>query len=351
VYRIQQHLPVTLESLGSIRIFTGFFTLIFFMPFYGWMGSIPDTFFLPPVFSFANFFNAFPAPAFFMMLDWLALVSLFLLTVGVQTRLFSMLFFIINLIGLSFQFSFGKIDHSIFYFLLFPIMAGAGWGCRYALTPERKVALAQSKKYLMVFALLLCFGMFTAGFPKALSWIDFDLSTSGFLSWYYNNSLFLGREYLMAPLVTNFPLWVAEFFDYSAVFIEMTPFLFLWLSKKHWQLWLTLIGLFHLGNTLFLNISFTIHIPVYLVFFGLSMSPKVISQKARVIGIALLMILTIIRMGQLIKNAVPPYLLNPFNDMETELWQAVVIWGLFLIIGIYTVFTNKTVMRMQVTNC
>ena len=36
---------------------------------------------------------------------------------------------------------------------------------------------------IALMALLVAFGFFSAGLPKALKWIDFDLSTSGVRSW------------------------------------------------------------------------------------------------------------------------------------------------------------------------
>lgn len=48
--------------------------------------------------------------------------------------------------------------------------------------------------------ILIAFGFLTAGWAKAFSWIDFDLTTSGFLSWFYSG-------YFFCPifLLGNFP--------------------------------------------------------------------------------------------------------------------------------------------------
>lgn len=343
--RIQNHVSVSFEWLGMFRIFTGLFTLIFAMPTYGWIGSVPDSFFQPPVFSLSNLFNSFPPPVFFRIIDWAVLGALLLLTVGIKARAASLLYFIVNLIGLSFQFSFGKIDHSIFYFLLFPFMAIAGWGSYLALWPDKSPHPSLAHKLILVFALLLCFGMVTAGLPKALNWIDFDLSTSGFLAWYYNNSASLGRYFLTAPLVVHFPLWLTEVFDYSSVFIELSAFLFLCLSKRAWRLWLLMIAAFHLANTMFLNISFIIHLPVYLFFFDFPCNKKLFtSQAMQAIGIVTA-ILVILRAWRLVNNSVPISIFNPGNNIEVELWQGLILWTIFLMLCIHKM--NKTSLSLQ----
>jgi hypothetical protein len=60
------------------------------------------------------------------------------------------------------------------------------WGVGYALIPDKEVAKKQQRRVLAILAVILCFGMFTAGFEKARHWIDFDLTKGGFIDWFYS---------------------------------------------------------------------------------------------------------------------------------------------------------------------
>ena len=125
-------------------------------------------------------------------------------------------------------------------------------------------------RILAILAVILSFGMFTAGFEKALYWVDFDLETGGFLRWFYSGFFTHGRDYLLAPVVTRLPPKIFELADYFAVIFELSPLLALLSGRKWWLLWLFVASIFHLANTLLLNIDFIAHAPVYLSFITLS---------------------------------------------------------------------------------
>jgi len=59
---------------------------------------------------------------------------------------------------------------------------------------------------------------------------------------------------------------VYEIADYWAVAFEVSGFLTLVWSRKPRKFWLLLAGLFHLSNTMVLNIPFLEHVIVYLGF-------------------------------------------------------------------------------------
>jgi len=112
--------------------------------------------------------------------------------------------------------------------------------------------------------------MFTAGFDKALHWINFDLSTSGFLSWFYGGYYTLDRKLLLAPLVLKLHPHLTKVLDFAAVALELSPFLFLLAGRTAWRAWLLIATCFHLANALVLNIPFYFHVIVYLPFVALS---------------------------------------------------------------------------------
>jgi hypothetical protein len=118
-----------------------------------------------------------------------------------------------------------------------------------------------------VLSVIICFGMFTAGFEKLLRWVDFDLSTSGFLSWFYSGYFSLGQTFILADLVFIFPPLINEILDYSAVVFELSPFFFLLAGACFWKAWLLVACIFHFTNTCLLNITFDTHLVVYCSFF------------------------------------------------------------------------------------
>jgi hypothetical protein len=122
----------------------------------------------------------------------------------------------------------------------------------------------------MLFAVLLGFGMFSAGLNKAFVWIDFDLSTSGVLSWFYPNRLTFEREFLLASRLGGIPRWLFEVADYAAPLLELGAIVALLSSRRVWLGWLLAATVFHVLNVLVLNINFVGYAVLYTCFADLS---------------------------------------------------------------------------------
>ena len=268
--RVGNAVDTNTESLALFRIIFGLFMLLFSTPYTAWLGSVPQAFFNPPYLSFANLVSNFPPAPFFYTLDILAVLLLGCITFGIKARFNSLAFFVVAILGNSFTYSFGKIDHSFLVLALVLCMAFSTWGTRYALLPDKPHSFDNRRLSLGVFAVLVAFGMLTAGFLKALYWIDFDPGTSGFLRWFYSGYYTLGRTELLAPFVTYVPTSFFELADYTAVFFELSGFIFLLLGRRAWRSWLLAAAAFHLINTLVLNINFNRHFLVYLAFVDFS---------------------------------------------------------------------------------
>ena len=145
-------------------------------------------------------------------------------------------------------------------------MAFIDLGVPYALVPDRRINPKVTARALATAGVLIAFGMFTAGFDKALHWINFDLSTGGFLSWFYSGYYTLDRNLLLAPFVLKLPPQSFKILDYAAVAFELSPFFFLLAGRAGWRAWLLVATCFHLANALLLNIPFHTHVLVYLPF-------------------------------------------------------------------------------------
>ena len=260
------------RSLSTLRILYGFFIILFATPSYSWIGKVPQSLFDPPFFSIGNLFNSFPSYFWLLTIDILLIILTICLLLGVKARYAGILFSLFYIIGSSFQFSFGKIDHSIMFPVFILGLSFTNWGTNYALIRDKKVSKQVQRRVLAILAVLLCFGMFTAGAEKALHWIDLDLERGGFLNWFYSGFFSLERKYLLAPFVLLVPPQTFEIFDYFAVIFELSPIIALFAGRKWWQLWLFVASAFHLGNTLLLNIPFIYHALVYLSFIPVNFS-------------------------------------------------------------------------------
>ena len=260
------------QSLSTLRILYGLFIILFATPNYSWIGKVPQSLFLPPFFSLGNLFNSFPSYPWLLTIDIVLIICTICLLLGIKARYAGILFSLCYIIGSSFKFSFGKIDHLIMFPVFILGLSFTNWGVDYALIPDQKVSKQVQRRILAILAVLLCFGMFTAGAEKAIRWIDLDLETGGFLAWFFQGFFSLEKKYLLAPFVLLVPPQTFEIFDYFAVVFELSPMIALLAGKKWWQLWLLVASIFHLGNTVLLNIPFTLYALIYLSFIPVSFS-------------------------------------------------------------------------------
>lgn len=266
------------ESLACFRVFYCTMLLCFWAPYFGWINRVPAGFFDPPVLSFAKLFKTFPPAPFFALLDGVLLISLVFMAVGFLTRWFTAAYLIGTIVGQSFEYSFGKIDHSMVGLVILIGMLIADWGRAGSVdallgrVAESPTARLGRQRGLALFAVLLTFGMLTAGLPKVVDWLDFDATTSGFLRWYYPNRDALGRTYLLAGLVPRAPLFLLEIGDYSAIILELCGFVALLSSARWFRIWLATATLFHVLNDLTLNITFLGQFLTYTAFVNWRMS-------------------------------------------------------------------------------
>jgi hypothetical protein len=203
--RLEQTCDNDARSLGLFRIFWGFFILLLIAPVSAFVGQVPQAFYNPPVLSLANLFAGFP-PYWLMLAGDLAKIWLVvLITVGIKTRWCTITFCLLTFVSHSFVYSFGKIDHDVLLWTVTLCLAFTDWGVHYALTPDRRADTKVARRALATAGVVIAFGFFTAGFEKALHWINFDFSSGGFLSWFYPGYYLLDRKFLLAPFVFRVP--------------------------------------------------------------------------------------------------------------------------------------------------
>lgn len=260
------------RSLSILRILYGIFIILFDSPSFLWIAKVPQSLFLPPTISLANLFDSFPSYAWLLAIDSLLFVCTVCILLGIKARYSGIIFSLIYIIGSSFRFSLGRVHHYIMFPIFILGLSFTNWGVNYALIPDNKVSHQVQRRVLAILAVILCFGMFTAGFPKSLRWIDFDLTKGGFVKWFYSGFFSTDRQYLLAPFILLIPPQIFEIFDYFAVVFELSPLIALLAGKKWWLLWLFVASMFHLANTVLLNIPFLVHAPIYISFISIRFS-------------------------------------------------------------------------------
>lgn len=343
--RIQKSTEVPEWHSSIFRIFFGTYILVFMTPFFGWLGLVPQNFFNPPVLSMPKLYGSFPPAIFFNTVDILIVLTAIMLTLGIKSRLSGLVLFTLVIVGLSFQYSFGKIDHNILSFVTLLCFSFSNWGSVNALIPD--VRLKFHSKVPGMLAILLVFAMFTAGLEKSLIWIDFDLNTSGFLSWFYSGYYTLGRQFVFADLVFKIPSFVLEFMDYFAVVFELSGIVFLLVGARAWKLWLLTACVFHAANVCLLNIPFHGNVIVYISFFLFPLLNESKLKENRGFKLlikamfALCLIYGVLRIYYRLSGNRPEFMMMPKELVSTELvlyiclflWLAMSGFGLISVIS------------------
>lgn len=265
--RIISHSSVSTLYLAHFRIFIGLFFLLFYMPSWAWLGNVPQGFFNPNFFNLTYLFDNFFSKISYVVLDILVILLFGLLTLGVYSRACLVGIFFVCLFGYGFTNSLGKIDHDTTVFLFAILtMVFTNCGTVLALIPDRPISKKAESFSLAGLSLIIVVGFFTAGFFKLLYWVDFDLNTSGVLSWFYQGYYMNDRQYLFAKSLFYVPYFLLEIADYCTAIFETFAILFLIAGKRIWRIYLLGLCVFHLLNVLILNILFPLNIIGYGIF-------------------------------------------------------------------------------------
>lgn len=331
--RVAASCDTAAAGLPVLRILTATFLLVWATPFTSWIGNAPPAFFNPPVLSLQALFPGFLPGGIMLALDLLSIALCCAMLLGVKARAATLALVLINVFTRGFLYSFGKIDHDILRWIMLGCMGFSGWGRELAWVPDGSSRLDQRLRGLSLLGVCLAFGMFSAGFYKGVNWIDFDPGTSGFLQWFYKGYFDLGRRELLARLVLSLPPQVFELADYAAVVFELGWFVALLSGPLAWRTWLLVATTFHLVNTLFLNIAFTAHVPLYLAFVGFERARRVLDgwlSRAPVrLGAVIVVLLLglshfVLRLTE--RGGFFLLALDPVRHYQIELWGGLALW-------------------------
>jgi hypothetical protein len=283
------------------------------------------------------FFGGFPETKTILFIQLLILLSLVLITKDKLTVAFGLVCFSAMIVLFNIRYSLGKIDHSILLPATLLCFSLGNWKIN-------------GKKFLPIppeslLALFIGFGMFTAGYQKALNWVDFDVEHSGFLSWFYGGYYNLDRNTFLTSYVFKIPGLVIELFDYLVVAFELSALpIILYGKKRYWRIWIWIACLFHLTNVLLLNIPFLPNVLAYLPFIlpRLSLTTKKWERILKVIVI----VLVIAQSTMLI--FFNEFLIGLLNISEVHL--ALFLWVIVTSIATYSVFFEPSIKKQFITS-
>ncbi len=252
------------EGLATYRVVFALYLFLMFVPWPGtrtWLAEVPDSVYAPPPGPMA-LFGGFPPEWFLYGLEVGAFVAAGLLIFGLGRRWTALTVGICMLLLNGFLYSTGKIDHGSHLLVATPLVmafspwAGTGEGDEHGLGRSWPLAFL---------ALLVGFGMFTAGLEKFLwGWLwPGDHAVQNFT---FRKLYVYGNEGLLAaPLQTLVPGAGWEPLDWTTVVFEI-GFFFAVFSRRWFRGFCGAAVVFHVGVFLVLSISFVDQLAVYAAF-------------------------------------------------------------------------------------
>lgn len=259
-YRISE------ESLGVSRVLAAVALLVMMYPRYTWLAGFPSSFFVPTP-GLGMFFTGLP-PWWLLWLILTAAITLTLaLLVGWHTRAAGLALAAVSLVGNTFEYSLGKINHDDLLLVVVLItMSFSGWERRYSVDARRGARRPPAAGWpLAMLALLVGFAMFSAGLPKAMAgWLD--PTTQSAQAHLLRNYHILERSTWLGRLaLDHVPAVGWEVLDWTTVVLEMS-FLPAALSRRAM---LTVCGIavfLHAAIYLTMDIAFWGNVVTYAMF-------------------------------------------------------------------------------------
>ncbi len=262
---------VPTEGLALFRILFAAQALVLELPAFGWAGTLPPAFYNPSRYSLGALLEVPPSALVLNVFSLAAVVLFVALLFGYRTRAVSLLLAVVLVVGLTFVYGYGKIKHQYVFFAAVPlVMAFSPWGQAFSLDAARRGARPAPLRWsnawpVALMALVIGFGYFSAGLPKAPVWFDLDLSTHGARSWLVNGFQSGRQGWLAEWFFHNENPYLWEGMDYLAVSFEL-GFLLAVLHVTAFRAFLIAAIGFHAANVFIMNIDFTHLAFIYALF-------------------------------------------------------------------------------------
>ncbi len=276
-YWIFESYNIAPDNLALCRISYALFNLFFLFHFnFSWIATYPDTFYhAKPGLTF--FFDGFPPAWILNIFNIILTVLNFFLLFGKWTKPVSILISLTLIVSFSFVFAFGNTYHIIMWIIFPAIMAFTNWGAKLSLDSfnTNKIITTWPITFMSI---LIGFAFFTSGLAKLLGgW----LQIGGSASWQYFHIVRskIGRDLYLSDFIAsinNAFFW--ETLDWLVVGFEV-GFIFAVFSARSFRFFICFAILFHFANLLILNISFGIHLVIFMIFINWNM-PEITNSNS-----------------------------------------------------------------------
>lgn len=242
-------------SLAVVRVLTGVVLLVSVFPRWLWVSALPEAAYHPPV-GLALLVASPPPSVFYVTLNVVGMTGAVLLMLGMWTTAASLVVSAVLLLGNTFAYAFGKIDHDILLVLLPLAGAAAGWGHALGWRADATTGTTTGGRRwpLALFALLIALVMARSGHDKAFTgWLD---PSRAAVRTHLLRDLPTGRTTGTARLALDtWPPAIWEAADIAAVSLEVSFLVAVWWRRS----WLTVLAaacVFHFANSLLFGIQF-----------------------------------------------------------------------------------------------
>ena len=203
------------------------------------------------------------------------------LLVGWHTRLVGLALAAVLLVGNTFEYAIGKINHDILLLVVLVTMSFSGWGRRFSVDERRSVGMAPAAAWpVALLALVVGFAMFSAGLPKAMAgWLDPRTQSAEYhllVNYYvFERPTVVGRLAL-----DHVPTAGWEALDWATVGLELS-FLPAAFSRRATLAVCGLAVLFHAVIHATMEISFSTNLLAYAMFVDWAAGPS----RSRIDGV------------------------------------------------------------------
>jgi len=256
------------KRLAVFRMIYGLFALMWIFPVSFWVHDLPGSWF-EPAFGPLLVFESTPASWVMVMLSVVAAFSLVGVVAGFGTRWMSLAAAVALATLSGIEYSFGKIDHTTFMWLVPALMSFSAWGDEISVDAIRSKGQSSDESRpgrqawpVALLVVALASAMATAAVAKIRGgWLD--LSYSATRGHQVSRVFTLGGDKLLAvPAAENHLGFFDEVFDWATVGFEgaFLPALF---SRKWTRRIVAIAMIFHLAVVLMLNIAFLANLAVY----------------------------------------------------------------------------------------
>lgn len=335
IQRIRSSSEVSVEASSKFRILFGLWILIVNTPTYRWLAEVPYKLYHHTWLEMMGLSIPDFGYLFYLILDILVILSIALVTLGIRARFFTAVFLILNVVGYSIENSLGKINHGGLWFALILCLLLSDWSTKNALLPDKKWNIHIT--IVSIFAICIGFGFLTAGIPKVLHWIDFDMQSSGLMKWWLSGLFTVSHSGAFDIHIGRTPSIILEGLDYIAAIFEVSAFILLVMGRKYWRFWLIIASVFHLSNCVIFGISFMSYIPVYACF----LLAPILDKKFDVNWSILIRIVTVVTLVKLILTFLGLNLV--LKESVWYIYLAMIFWTALIVASIRITFGERTI--------